>query len=74
MPANDQHVFPSGGKWGVRRAGAMRASHIYATEQEAIDRAKNLAQEEHAVLYIHGRDGRIRERNSYSRETSPQKG
>jgi len=69
-----QHVVPTGDKWSVRRAGASRASGTYKTQKEAINRAKELAQNQKTELYIHGTDGRIRERNSYGRDLHPPKG
>ena len=74
MSRKSQHVVPSGSKWSVRRTGATRASGIYTTQQEAIERARALAQSHHTELYIHGRDGRIRERNSYGNDPHPPKG
>jgi len=69
-----QHVVPNGSKWSVRRAGASRASGTYDTQGEAIARARQLAKNESTELYIHGQDGRIRERSSYGRDTFPPKG
>ena len=66
MGTKGLHVVPSGSKWSVRRAGASRATGIYKTQREAISRARELAQNQKTILYIHGTDGRIRERNSYS--------
>lgn len=74
MPTKGQHVVPNGEKWSVRRAGAERASGTYTTQQEAIDKAKSLAKSQGTELYIHERDGRIRERNSYGRDPFPPKG
>lgn len=74
MGKKGQHVVPSGGKWSVRRAGAKRASGTFVTQQEAIDSARKLARREGAELYIHGRDGRIRERSSFGRDPHPPKG
>jgi hypothetical protein len=68
MSKRGQHVVPSGGKWSVRRAGATRASGTYNTQQEAIDKARKLAKSQQTELYIHGRDGRIRERDSYGKD------
>jgi uncharacterized protein YdaT len=69
-----QHVVPNGDKWSVRRAGASRASGTFATQQEAIERAKEIAQNQKTELYIHGRDGRIRDRQSYGNDPFPPKG
>ena len=74
MSSKDQHVVPNGDKWSVRRAGASRASGTFPTQREAIQRARDIAQHERTEVFIHGPDGRIRERSSYGRSTHPPKG
>ena len=74
MSKKGQHVVPNGDKWSIRRAGASRASGTYSTQQEAVRRAKDIAQSQRTELFIHGRDGRIRERNTYGRDPHPPKG
>lgn len=74
MSKNAQHVVPSERGWSVRKAGSARASSLHATQQEAIDAATALARKQHTELFIHGRDGRIRERNSYGNDSHPPKG
>ena len=74
MSSNGQHVVPSGRKWSVRRAGAERASGVYSTQQEAIERAREIAKNQGTELYIHGRDGRIRERSTFGKDPYPPKG
>lgn len=74
MSRKNLHVVPKDGKWSVRRTGASRSSGIYNTQREAVEKAMQIARNQHVELYIHGRDGRIRERNSYSRDSYPPKG
>lgn len=74
MAKAGQHVVPSGTKWSVRKAGAARASAVYDTQLEAIARGREVAQNQKTELFIHGRDGRIRERNSYGNDSHPPKG
>ena len=74
MAKPGQHVVPNGSKWSVRRAGASKASGTFSTQKEAISRARSVAQHQKTELFIHGEDGRIRERNSYGRDTHPPKG
>ncbi|MEX6506547.1 DUF2188 domain-containing protein [Jiella sp. M17.18] len=69
-----QHVVPSGNNWSVRRAGASRASGTFPTQKEAIEEARRIARAQKTELYIHGEDGRIRERNSYGNDSYPPKG
>jgi hypothetical protein len=73
MAKPGQHVVPNGAKWSVRRAGASKASGTFRTQQEAIDRARAIAQSQGTELFIHGPDGRIRERNSYGNDPLPPK-
>ncbi len=74
MPSKGQHVVPMDGKWSVRKAGAARASGTYETQGEAVERARTLAKNQGTELYVHGKDGRIRERNSYGKDPFPPKG
>jgi hypothetical protein len=73
MP-KDTHVVPStSGGWSVRRAGAEKSTVTYSTQTEAVRHAKSVARNESAELYIHNRDGTIKERKSYSSGPLPQK-
>ena len=74
MATKGQHVVPRGGRWSVRRAGAARASSTFDTQAEAIERARDLAKSQGTEVYIHSKDGRIRERNSYGNDPYPPKG
>ncbi len=74
MSKKGQHVVPNGNGWSVRSAGASRASGTYETQREAVDVARSRARQQGTELYIHGRDGRIRERDSYGNDPSPPKG
>ena len=74
MSRKGQHVVPSEKGWSVKKAGASRASSNHATQQDAINEAMRIARNQRTELYIHGRDGRIRERNSYGNDPHPPKG
>ncbi len=74
MAVDGQHVVPKGNKWSVRRAGASKASGVFATQKEAIRKAREIAKKQKTELYIHGRDGRIRDRDSYGNDPHPPKG
>ena len=74
MNKKGQHVVPSDGKWSVRKAGSARASGVYDTQKEAVDQARRIAQNQQTKLYIHGLDGRIRERDSYGKGPHSPKG
>ena len=74
MSRKSQHVVPRDGKWAVRRAGADRVSRKFDTQREAIEAARDIARNQGTELYIHGQDGRIRERDSYGKDSFPPKG
>lgn len=74
MSRPGQHVVPSEGGWSVRKAGAERATKTHPTQQAAIEHATAIARNQRTEVYIHGRDGRIRERNSFGRDSCPPKG
>ena len=74
MRAKGQHVVPSGRKWSVRKAGSSRATKTFATQKEAIEKGREIARHQGTELYIHGRDGRIRERDSYGNDPTHRRG
>ena len=74
MRKASQHVVPRDGKWAVRRTGAKKARRVFDTQSEAIATGRELARKEHTELYIHGKDGKIRQRSSYGEDPFPPKG
>ena len=59
------HVVNDGEQWKVKQENAMRSSCNFGTQREAIDRARQIAQNNGQEVAIHGLDGRIREKHSY---------
>jgi uncharacterized protein YdaT len=74
MTKRNQHVVPRNDGWAVKGAGAERATVVVDTQNEAIDRARNIARNQGTELLIHGRDGRIRERDSHGKDEFPPRG
>ena len=74
MNRKAQHVVPRDGKWAVRRTGAVRVTQRFDTQGEAIEAGRDIARKQGTELYIHGRDGRIRERSSYGSDPFPPNG
>ena len=70
----NQHVVPADGNWGVRGQGNDRLTSVHETQGEAIDAARSIAQNQHSELFIHGRNGQIRDRNSYGNDPFPPRG
>lgn len=67
----DVHIVRHGDDWAVRREGANRVSSTHDTQREAIDAGRCTAQREHTELVIHGRDGQIRDSDSYGNDPFP---
>jgi Uncharacterized protein conserved in bacteria (DUF2188) len=56
------------GTWAVKTPGAARASAVAPTQAEAWDRAKHLARANGGEAYLRGKNGQIRERNTYGHD------
>jgi len=67
------HVVPRIDGWVVRVERRSRATSIHASKREAVDAARQLAKKTGTQVVIHGRDGRIKERDSYSSDPLPPK-
>lgn len=65
---HDVHVEPGGARciWTVRQAGHTLSRH--RLEGAAVRAARRVAAREHVELVIHGRNGRIRAKDSHGRE------
>lgn len=70
----NQHVVPNGEKWAVKGAGNSKNTAICNTQKEAIDIARQISRNQGSELFIHGKDGRIRERDSHGNDPFPPKG
>lgn len=74
MTKRNQHVVPHPDGWAVKPAGGERASSVHSTQREAIDQGRSIAQNQGSELFIHGRNGQIRERDSHGNDPFPPKG
>lgn len=74
MAKRNQHVVPLGNGWAVKSAGAERATIITTKQSDAITVARNIAKNNRSDLIVHGKDGKIRDRNSYGNDSNPPKG
>ena len=75
MAGKSHHVVPNpDGGWNIRGGGSERSSGHFDTQQEAINKAREISRNQNSELYIHGRDGRIREKDSHGKDLYPPKG
>lgn len=70
----NQHIVPHRDGWAVKGEGAERAPSVHRTQQAAIERGRELARQSKIEVFVHGRDGRIRERDSHGRDPFPPRG
>jgi ketosteroid isomerase-like protein len=72
MPKNI-HVVPGDGEWSVTVEGDGRSSR-FSTQHEAMEVGRRLAKANRSEHIVHGRDGRIRQRDSFGRDPFPPRG
>lgn len=66
----NQHVVPTDDGWGVRGENNSRLTKRTRTQQEAINRAKEIAKNQCSEVVIHRPDGTIRDKDSYGNDPS----
>jgi hypothetical protein len=70
----NQHVVPHAGDWAVKGAKNARATVVVPTQKQAIGIGRGIAQNEGSELFIHNRQGQIRERDSHGSDPRRSKG
>lgn len=69
------HILPHPrGGWSVKTSSSNRVLRKFPTQKQAISNAKTKAKSQKSTLYIHGKDGLVRESRSYSGDSYPPKG
>ena len=64
----NQHVVPVGDKWGIKGEGYSRLTSTFDRQSDAIAAARLISRNQHSELFIHGRNGQIRERDSHGND------
>ena len=71
MAKKNVHVVKHDNGWAVKKEGSERASSVHQTQRQAIDAGREAAKTERSELVIHGRDGRIRDKDSFGNDPCP---
>lgn len=71
--SNNQHVVKREDGWAVRKEKAERDTIRRPTQQEAIEKAREIAINQRSEVVIHGRNGLIRDKDSYGNDKCPPK-
>lgn len=66
--SKQQHVTPRSSGWAVKGAGNSKATKVVSTQKEAIKIAVGIAKRQHTEVVIHGKDGKIRDKDSYGND------
>jgi len=69
----NQHVLPRNEVWAIKSEGSIKASVIKPTQEKAIKEAIKIAKNQKSEVVIHGRDGKIRDKDSYGKDPHPPK-
>lgn len=74
MAKGDVHVMPGDKGWRVETEGNARARSTHQTQAKAREAARDIARRNKVELLVHGRNGQIRERNTYGKDPRRTKG
>lgn len=74
MTGKNIHVVYNGDEWQVKQENSKRSSGNFRTQQEAFERAREIAINNGQEVAIHGVDGQIRRKHSYGNDPFPPKG
>lgn len=69
----NQHVVKHDEGWAVKGEGNSKSTVVTRTQNEAIEKAREIAKNQNSELLIHGKDGKIRARDSYGNDPFPPK-
>jgi len=71
--SKNQHVVKTNKGWGVKGEGNSRLSSTHKTQKQAINNARKTAKKQKSEVVIHGRNGKIRDKDSYGPDPCPPK-
>lgn len=68
------HTVPHGDGWANKREGSDKVSKVFDTKSPAQKAGRTTAKREKTEHFIHNKDGKIGEKNSYGNDPHPPKG
>lgn len=68
------HVVPKDGHWAVKTEKSEKPYRVTETKKEAEDIGRQVAKNQESELIIHGKNGRIQEKDSFGNDDCPPKG
>ncbi len=74
MAGKTRHVVPHKDGWANKRGGADKPTSVHKRQKDAIDSAREQSRKEGSELFIHRKDGTIREKDSHGNDPRNIKG
>ncbi|MFQ5432266.1 MAG: DUF2188 domain-containing protein [Nitrospinota bacterium] len=77
MPKKSEshHVVPNAdGGWDVKKSGSNRASGHFDTKRDAVDAGRKISRNQGTEFVIHGKDGKIQQKDSHGNDPFPPEG
>lgn len=75
MSKKNQHVVPSpAGGWGIKGERNQKFTKLFETKQPAVNEARKISQNQESELVIHGKNGRIQQKDSHGNDKFPPEG
>lgn len=75
MSKKTHHVVPNhDGGWDVKKGGSDKASKHFDKKTDAIEKGREISQNQGSEFYIHGKDGKIQSKDSHGNDPNPPKG
>lgn len=71
MSGKNQHIVPVGSDWGIRGEGNSKLTSLFGNKQDALSAGREIATNQQSELVIHGRDGRIQDKDSFGHDPMP---
>lgn len=71
--AKNIHVVPKNGRWAVKQEGKDNPLPTHRTQELARQSAVPIAKEKGSEVVTHGKDGKIRDKDSYGNDPCPPK-
>ena len=65
---NSYHILPEENGWKVKQIGSP-SGELFATKDDAISHAKAFAKKAQSDIFIHGKDGLIQSRDSFTSDS-----
>lgn len=75
MAKKTHHVVPNpNGGWDVKKGGSEKASNHFDKKTDAVDKGREISQNQGSEFYVHGKDGKIQSKDSHGNDPNPPQG